>query len=125
MTRVLLIGQIPETVDFSNPALPPGMTAQQVHDGLTRAKQQMVDRGWSVDHCLVSPDATAGQAVVAQLAQGPYDCVVIGAGLRVPPPTLLLFEQILNAVHRHAPGATIAFNTRPDDSADAAGRWLP
>jgi hypothetical protein len=31
---------------------------------------------------------------------------------------------VINAVHRAAPGATIAFNTRPDDSADAAARWL-
>jgi hypothetical protein len=27
-------------------------------------------------------------------------------------------------VHRAAPGAVIAFNTRPEDSADAAARWL-
>ncbi len=60
----------------------------------------------------------------AKLAALPYDCVVIGAGLRVPPKNLALFEWVLNAVHRAAPGAAIAFNTRPDDTADAAARWL-
>jgi hypothetical protein len=31
----------------------------------------------------------------------------------------------VNAVHRGAPDAAIAFNTVPEDSAEAAGRWLP
>lgn len=37
----------------------------------------------------------------------------------------VLFEAVINAIHRGAPAAAIAFNTRPDDSADAAARWLP
>ena len=48
--------------------------------------------------------------------------VVIGAGIRNPPPSLGLFETVLNAAHRGAPGARIAFNTRPDDSDVAAVR---
>jgi hypothetical protein len=36
----------------------------------------------------------------------------------------LLLEAVINAVHQAAPGAAIAFNTRPEDSADAAARWL-
>jgi hypothetical protein len=40
-----------------------------------------------------------------------------------PPPTAM-FEAVINAVHRAAPDAAIAFNTRPEDSADAAARWL-
>jgi aryl-alcohol dehydrogenase-like predicted oxidoreductase len=30
----------------------------------------------------------------------------------------------VNAVHRAAPNAAIAFNTRPEDTAEAAARWL-
>ena len=30
MARVLLLGYDPETVDFSDPALPPGMTAEKL-----------------------------------------------------------------------------------------------
>ena len=52
------------------------------------------------------------------------DCVVIGAGIRLPPHSLSKFEAVINAVHRAAPDAAIAFNTRPEDSADAAARWL-
>ena len=29
MTRILLLGYDPATVDFSDPALPPGMTAEK------------------------------------------------------------------------------------------------
>jgi hypothetical protein len=47
-----------------------------------------------------------------------------GAGIRLPPLSLSLFEAVINAVHRAAPHAAIAFNTRPEDAADAASRWL-
>ena len=53
-----------------------------------------------------------------------YDCMVVGAGIRLPPHSLSMFEVVMNAVHRAAPSAAIAFNTRPEDSADAAARWL-
>ena len=45
-------------------------------------------------------------------------------GLRVPAKGLLLFETLINAVHRAAPHAAIAFNTKPQDTAEAAARWL-
>jgi alpha-galactosidase/6-phospho-beta-glucosidase family protein len=49
---------------------------------------------------------------------------VIGAGLRVPPERLMLFEKILNHVHRLAPRASICFNTNPADTTEAVQRWL-
>ncbi len=125
MTRVLLVGYDPETVDFSNPALPPGMNVEKIRAGIALALKQMTDRGWKGDLCLIRPDDTAGQTVERHLASANYDCVVIGAGVRLPPQGLALFEAVVNAVHRAAPAAAIAFNTRPEDSADAAARWLP
>jgi hypothetical protein len=124
MTRVLLLGYDPETVDFSDPALPPGMTAEKVRAGIAVAMKQFAERGWDADVGFIRPDETVGPTVERQLASKSYDCVVIGAGVRLPPRGLALFEAVINAVHRAAPGAAIAFNTRPDDSADAAGRWL-
>jgi hypothetical protein len=73
---------------------------------------------------MIPPDDTAGPMLEKQLKSASYDCVVIGGGLRIPPKSLLLFETIVNAVHRAAPNAAIAFNTRPEDTADAAARWL-
>ena len=122
--RVLFIGQSPETVDFSDPALPPGFDAAKIHAGIAIGMQQMTDRGWSADLCLVVPDASAADAVRQRLASTAYDAVVIGGGLRLPPRSLLLFEQLVNAVHRNAPATAIAFNTSPQDTADAAARWF-
>jgi len=125
MERVLLVGYDPETVDYSNPALPPGMSAAKISAGLALALKQMTERGWEADLCLIRPDETAGKTVERHLASANYACVVIGAGVRLPPQGLALFEVVINAVHRAAPAATIAFNTVPEDSADAAARWLP
>jgi hypothetical protein len=124
MTRVLLIGLKPEAVDYSDPALPPGIDAEQIQAAINRGLERMTDRGWQAEACLVEHDATAGPAVAHRLHAARYDCVVIGAGVRLPAASLVLFEAIINAVHKTAPDTPIAFNTRPDDSADAAARWL-
>ena len=124
MTRILLLGYDPETVDYSDPALPPGMTAEKVHASIAVAVKQFTERGWESDLCFIRPDETAGPTVERQLPATSYDCVVIGAGVRLPPRRFAIFEAVINAVHKAAPDATIAFNTRPDDSADAAARAL-
>jgi hypothetical protein len=124
MTRILLVGYDPETVDFSDPALPPGMSVEKVHAGIAVAVKQFAERGWESDLCFIRPDETAAPTVAQQLMSTRYDCVVIGAGVRLPPRGLALFEAVINAVRTAAPGAAIAFNTRPDDSADAAARGL-
>jgi hypothetical protein len=124
MTRVLFVGQQPETVDYTDPVLPPGTTAEKINAGIALALKQMTQRGWHADMCLIQPDETAGPEVERMLTVQAYDCVVIGAGIRLPPHNLAIFESVINAVHRAAPGTVIAFNTRPEDSADAAARWL-
>jgi hypothetical protein len=123
MPRVLFVGQQPESVDFTSPVLPPGMNTEKIHAGIAVALKQMAERGWRADLCLLRPDETAGPDVERMLKAQAYDCVVIGAGIRLPP-SLSLFEAVINAVHRAAPHAAIAFNTCPEDTADAAARWL-
>jgi hypothetical protein len=59
MARVLFVGQQPETVDFTNPVLPPGMNAERIHAGITLALKQMAERAWHADLCLLRPDETA------------------------------------------------------------------
>ena len=122
--RVLFIGQQPETVDFSDPALPPGFDAAKIHAAIAIGIQQMVDRGWAADLCLVAPDASATEEVKQRFSAAAYDAVVIGGGIRIPPKSLLLFERLVNAVHQAAPAAAIAFNTTPQDTTDAAARWI-
>ena len=124
MTRVLFVGQQPETVDFSDPAIPPGFNAEKINAGIAIGAAKIKERGWQADLCMIAPDETAGPMLEKQLARAIYDCVVIGGGLRLPPKSLLLFERVINAVHKAAPNAAIAFNTNPEDTAEAAARWL-
>jgi hypothetical protein len=124
MKRVLLIGLEPETVDFSDPALPPGLTAEKIHSGVKLALTDIAERGWHPEICFINPDETAVPTIERCLAGTAYDCVVIGAGVRLPPARLGVFEAVVNAVHRAAPQAAIAFNTRPENSGAAAARWI-
>jgi hypothetical protein len=66
---------------------------------------------------------TAETTTAQHLAEGSFDCVMIGDGLRAAP-HLLLFERIINLVHEHAPCAKICFNTTPADTAEAVQRWI-
>jgi hypothetical protein len=120
----MLIGFDPATVDFSDPALPPSMTAEKIHAGVKLALADMVGRGWLGENCFINPDETAVPTVERRLAGGRYDCVVVGAGVRLPPSRLVLFEAVINAIHRAAPQTAIAFNSRPEDSGAAAVRWI-
>ncbi len=124
MTRVLFVGQRPETVDFSDPAIPSGFNAEKIQAGIAIAMAKMAERRWQADLCLIPPDKTAGLVLEQQLATTTYDCVVIGGGIRLPPKSLSLLEMVVNTVHKAAPNAFIAFNTRPEDTAEAAARWL-
>jgi hypothetical protein len=122
MTRVLYVARQPETMDLTDPALPPDTTAEKIHARITLALQEMAERGWSADLCLIQPDETAGRDIERRISAQTYDCVMVAAGIRRSP--LLIFEAVINAVHRAAPGAVIAFNAHPADSAAAVARRL-
>ena len=124
MMRVLFVGQIPETVDYSDPALPPGLNAEKIYAGIDVAAAKIAEKGWLGDICNIAPDDGGIATLEKQLATTTYDCVVVGGGLRLPPKGLLMFEKVVNSIHKTAPGAAIAFNTRPEDTAEAAARWV-
>ena len=124
MTKILLAGLEPETVDFTDPAIPPGMDAATIRMGIDMAVRDCKARGWDIELCMFPPDESAEATIAASLAAGDFDVVVIGNGVRAPPRNLHLFERVVNAVRKAAPRAAIAFNTTPMDSAEAAARWL-
>ena len=124
MTRILFVGQKPHTVDFSDPSLPPGFNAEKIEHGIAIGVSKIDERGWQGDTCMITPDAAGIAMLESALKQATYDCVVIGGGLRLPPRSLELFEKVVNTVHEAAPNSAIAFNTRPEDTADAAARQL-
>ena len=124
MTTVLIIGVDPRVVDPDDPAVPRGTTPESIARGLEETLADMHGRGWTAAHCAILPDDDVETTIADCLRQRAWDVVVIGAGVRMPPQNLQLFERVVNSVHRGAPNAQIAFNTNPRDSADAAKRWL-
>jgi hypothetical protein len=45
MTRILFVGQKPETVDFSDPSLPPGLNAEEIKAGIALGVAKLGERG--------------------------------------------------------------------------------
>jgi hypothetical protein len=122
---VLSIGIDPVLIDFSSPDFAPhNLTADKVLSALRTDSEHLRGLGYDVDICLTDFGETAVRVVEEQLRRKPYDCIMIGAGIRVVPSSFLLFEKVLNAVHAHAPQAKICFNTKPSDTAEAIIRWV-
>ena len=121
---VLMIGLDPALIDFSQPGYPPGMDAAKVHAGLKATEIELTQLGYSLDMCLTDFGETAEAVVQSKLQQRRFACIMIGAGVRTNPSNFLLFEKLINVVHKHAPEAKLCFNTLPGDSAAAVKRWL-
>lgn len=124
--RVLIIGLDPSLIDFSEPdyAAFPGLDAAKVLAGLTAEKDRLTELGYDPHLCLTDFGETAEMVVRETLRSMPFDCVLIGAGVRTVPRHFLLFERLLNVVHEFAPKARLCFNTKPTDTADAVRRWV-
>jgi hypothetical protein len=121
MTSALIIGLEPRVLERDEAR---GVTPELIARGLEEALADMRSRGWTADFCGILPDDSLEAAIGEALRRQPWDVVVIGAGVRLPPQNLHLLERVVNAVHHGAPGARIAFNTTPADSATAAQRWV-
>lgn len=114
--RVLVLGVDPAKLQDWDP--------EPVQAAIARGQARCVDCGIEADWCLVALDENPEGAIEEALARGEYACVVIGGGIRTHEPLLGFFEKVINLVRQHAPGAAIAFNSGPEDCADAALRWL-
>jgi len=121
---VLCIGLDPALIDFSKPGYPPDMNAAKVMAGLNASEEELKRLGYGVEMCLTDFGATAEAVTERALERKRFDCVMIGAGVRTVPANLLLFEKLVNVVHRYAPQAKICFNTLPSDTAEAVKRWV-
>ena len=117
--RVLVVGLDPHRV--AGP-WDPRPVADAIEAGLAR----FAEAGVGVEACLVGLDGgDEVEAVVLEaVRRRPWEVVVVGAGLRDAEGRPDLLERVVNLVHRHAPGAAIAFNSAPGDTFEAAARWL-
>jgi len=121
---VLVVGLDPTIIDFSKPGYPPGMDATKVFAGIKSSEDELTGLGYSVQTCLTDFGETAEAVVQSQLKDKPWDCVMIGAGVRVIPDNFILFEKLVNVVHEHAPQAKMCFNQLPADIGEAVKRWV-
>ena len=116
--RVLVIGLDPYRVPGP---WDPKPKADAIDVGMAR----FAEHGVGVATCLFGLDGSDDvKAVVATaLRARPWECVVIGGGVRNED-QLELFEQVLNLVRQCAPDAAIAFSSTPEETFDAAARWV-
>ena len=62
-----------------------GFDADKINAGIAVAVAKIQEGGWDGDTYMITPDA-AGRTMLETLPiRAPYDCVVIGGGLRIPP----------------------------------------
>jgi hypothetical protein len=119
---VLAIGIEPALADYT---MLPELTPELIRSYIDAQISQLSALGYDVESCLIDLGETAGQVVTTALQSRKFDCIVIGAGLRLPPPRLPLFEMVINLIHAHAsPSAKICFNTMPADTVQAVQRWV-
>ena len=97
---------------------------RQIGAGIEVAMAELIALGYDARWCGVTTAPAAAVTAVRAAVEGvAVECVLIGAGLRTTDAVLLLFEQIVNEVHRSCPRAALCFNSSPDDSAAAVRRW--
>ena len=121
---VLVVGLDPDIIDFSQPGYPPGMTADKVWAGIKSSEVELTGLGYDVKTCVTDFGETAESVVRTELGLKPWDCVMIGAGVRTVPSNFLLFEKLVNIVHEHAPQAKMCFNQLPADIGESVKRWV-
>ena len=124
MKKVLIIGIDPKLIDVKF-ATTTGWDANRVKEVAQEANNKLMELGYEVQNCLVDLGETAESVVSDTLTRENFECIMIGAGVRIPPQHTVLFEKIINAVHQKAPPSSkICFNTNPGDSAEAVLRWV-
>ena len=119
--KVLMIGWHPSAVDYSKY---PGLTPERLEAGLRADEAKLANLGCETHLAFIHTSDSATADLHRLLANDTFDVVLIGAGVRRDDDHFLVFEALVNVVHEHAPGARIAFNTGPTDTAAAVQRWL-
>lgn len=122
--KILLLGIDPKFIDV-NLATSTGWDANRVKAVAQEENNKLTDLGYEPQICFIDLGETAESVVSDRLSRENFDCIMIGAGVRLVPQHTVLFEKIINAVHQKAPPSSkICFNTNPGDSAEAVLRWV-
>ena len=118
--KVLLVGLRSSAVDYEKW---PQLSPEKLEAAFEQVHAELQQHGYDARWCLTDAGETAEQQLTGDLRDYEPDIVLIGAGVRTDPDHLLLFERMINLVHRELPATRIAFNTLPYDSVEAVRRW--
>lgn len=122
--KVLLIGIDPKLID-PNLSTATGWDANRVRAAAQDANKRLVELGYELQSCLLDPRGTDESVVSDTLSSEKFDCIMVGAGVRVLSQNTILFEKIMNTIHQKAPPSSkICFNTNPADTVEAILRWV-
>lgn len=122
--KVLLIGIDPKLID-PNLSTATGWDANRVRAAAQDANKTLVELGYELQSCLLDPRGTDESVVSDTLSREKFDCIMVGAGVRVLSQNTILFEKIMNTIHQKAPPSSkICFNTNPADTVEAILRWV-
>ncbi|MEI9416027.1 hypothetical protein [Mesorhizobium sp. Cs1321R2N1] len=118
--RILIVGLDPKRIQFGGER---GLTAEKVSAAGDVTNARLAALGHDVQAWLIAPDATV-EPLVELLEKGDFSVILVAAGLRGLPEHTLLFETIMNVIHKRAPSASLCFNSRPTDAFDAIMRHI-
>jgi hypothetical protein len=122
--KVLLIGIDPKLID-PNLSTATGWDANRVRAAAQDANKRLVELGYELQSCLLDPRGTDESVVSDTLSSEKFDCIMVGAGVRVLSQNTILFEKIMNTIHQKAPPSSkICFNTNPADTVEVILRWV-
>ena len=122
--KVLLIGIDPKLID-PNLSTATGWDANRVWAAAQDANKRLVELGYELQSCLLDPRGTDESVILDTLSREKFDCIMVGAGVRVLSQNTILFEKIMNTIHQKAPPSSkICFNTNPADTVEAILRWV-
>lgn len=122
--KVLLIGIDSKLID-PNLSTATGWDANRVRAAAQDANKRLVELGYELQSCLLDPRGTDESLVSDTLSREKFDCIMVGAGVRVLSQNTILFEKIMNTIHQKAPPSSkICFNTNPADTVEAILRWV-
>jgi hypothetical protein len=97
-----------------------------VAEAVEAAMAELREHGFDAESCSVGLDGSDDieARVTAALRARPWDCVLVGGGIRKRDDLLTVFEAVVNLARVHAPQAEIVFNQTPRDLLEAVTRRL-
>jgi len=122
--KVLLIGIDPKLIE-PNLSTATGWDANRVRAAAQGANKRLVELGYELQSCLLDPRGTDESVVSDTLPRDKFDCIMVGAGVRVLSQNTILFEKIMTTIYQKAtPSSKICFVTNPADTVEAILRWV-